>query len=182
MTKMVVKNKEKIQTELGEVQELTLVGDGYLLISGKNSRLEIGFYHVEFRSIKFTIEDPRLSEMTVSSIVEGVTDDKILIKIQNSSNDGSERPTKHAIPDEKGIMTSPRHRLSIGLNKVKELDFKNSGTVLIPGDNSLLSLGFHEDDFTFIKFTIEDTNLNRMRVTPPIDGKIYIKVLEPDDW
>lgn len=48
---MFEKDKERLQIDLYEVKELTLVSDGYLLIAGKNCKVEIGFYHVDRKSV-----------------------------------------------------------------------------------------------------------------------------------
>lgn len=171
---MFEKDKERLQIDLYEVKELTLVSDGYLLIAGKNCKVEIGFYHVEFKSIELTIKDPRLSKMSVSSFVYGVTDDKLLIEIRELDNRGRVKEFNQSISETK----EQRRRLAIDLRIVAELDLENSGTVRISGENSLLTLGFHEGDFTFIKFTIKNTDLNRMHVSDVVDGRIAILVLE----
>jgi len=59
--------------------QLVLEVAGNFLIRGRNSKLEIGFYYEDFRFIEFVIEDLKLSEMSILSIVEGVTDDKVFI-------------------------------------------------------------------------------------------------------
>ena len=177
MNMFMVKNKEELQVDLSKVKELRVMGDGFLLIQGRNSHLKFGFYHVEFRSIYFGILNP-----SASSFVESVTDDMISIKIRNLGNGGGERREREDVHEDKEIIPTWLQSQTINLHEVSELHFTNSGTVLIPGDNSLLSLEFHDGDFTFINFTIEDTDLNKMRVSDVVDGRISIKVLPPDEW
>ena len=68
---------------------------------------------------------------------------------------------------------------TIDLGEVKALDLRHEGGLSVQGENCRLELGFHYGYFTFIKFTIEDTNLNMIRITPPIGGMIRIDVIEP---
>jgi hypothetical protein len=162
------------------VKELSLEDDGILLIPGKNSRLKIGFYYVEFMSIVFTIEDTKLNKMSVSSVVEGFTDNEVIIEIKAVQESQGQKQTELDVSD-----ISDFERLfkkqRIDLRTIDRLDMINDGKILIGGENSRLLLGFHNGDFTFIKFTIEDTKLSKMKVRDAIEHEISIKVLVPDE-
>ncbi len=110
--------------------------------------------------------------MSVSSVVEGFTDDEILIRVR-----------KHGeiqdISEEKEVLlTRP---LSIDLREIEELEFKSSGTVMTIGKNTRLLLGFRDDDFVFVKLSIMNTDLNRIRVSDVFDNSIFASIIDQRD-
>ena len=62
---------------------------------------------------------------------------------------------------------------TIDLGEVKALDLKYEGGLSVEGENCRLELGFHYGYFTFIKFTIEDTNLDEMIVSSGVEDWGY---------
>lgn len=164
---------EPLQVDLFEVEELDLKGTGWVSIKGNNSRLRIGFHHTDLLYLQITIEDPNLSEMSVSSVVEGFTDDEILIRIRKP------REGFQDVPDDKEIV--PTRPLRIDLRENKELSFKNSGTVLVIGENTRLFLGFRDGDFVFVKLSIMNIDLNRIRISDVFDNSIFASIIDQRD-
>jgi len=162
-----------LQVDLFEVKELDLKGTGWVSIEGYNSRLRISFHHTDLFNLQFSIEDPKLSGMSASSVVEGFTDDEVLIRVRKSGE------VFQDVPDDKEIMQS--RPLRIDLQETEKLDFKNSGTVLVIGENTRLILGFRDGDFVFIKLSIMNTELNRIQVSDIFDNCIFVTVVDPRD-
>ncbi len=161
-----------LQVNLCDVKELDFKYSGQVFVKGQNTRLHINFNHPELVFIEFTINDTRLSKMSVSSVVEGFTDDEILIRVR-----------KHGeiqdISEEKEVLlTRP---LSIDLREIEELEFKSSGTVMTIGKNTRLLLGFRDDDFVFVKLSIMNTDLNRIRVSDVFDNSIFASIIDQRD-
>jgi hypothetical protein len=172
-------HKESKTIDLSEVKSLNLIDDGRLSIVSDNCLIVLVYYHGKFSNIKFSIENPKFKRMSVSSVVEDITDDEVIIKVQAVQQDLAQKQTEHDISD---ITDLDRHfkTQNVDLRKIDRIDLRNEGKILISGDNSRLLLGFHDCDFTFIKFTIEDVKLNKMLVSDIIDDSIHIKVLDPN--
>lgn len=155
-----------LRIDLREVNELGFRNSGEILIKGENSRLELGFHHTDFTFIFYTIEDTKLTEMTESD----VTGEDATIKIRKIN-------LKQNLPEESFVFGDETETTVtiIDLRKVEELDFQNDGKILIVGDDSRLILGFHDGDFVYIKYTIEDIELFEMTEYYATDKEVVIK-------
>jgi hypothetical protein len=167
---MVRTGTEPLQVNLCDVKELDFKYSGQVLIKGENTRLRIYFDHPDIAYIKFAIEDTRLSKMSVSSVVEGFTDDEILIRVRKPVGEILQDISEYKVI----FLTKP---LRIDLREIEELEFKNSGTVMIIGQNTRLFLGFRGGDFIFVKLSTMNTDLNRIRVSDILDNGIYATVV-----
>ncbi len=166
------------EIDLSKVKTLNLVYEGRLSIYGKNCRLELGYNHVEFTTIKFSMEDANFSKMSVSSVVEGYTDNEVIIRIKAIQESRGQEQDTSDISDFERYFGSQQ----ADLRKIDRLHPISDGKILIDGDNTRLLLGFQEGDFVFVKFTIDDTSLNKMSVSDIMNNSIFIDVQGPDDW
>lgn len=162
-----------LKIDLREVNELGFRGSGGVLIKGDNSQLDISFHHTDFTCIIFTIMDTKLIEMIESDLVS----DEVIIKIRKKN-------LKQNLPEEDFYFydeTEPTNLTVIDLRKVEELDFQNDGKILIVGDESRLILGFHDGEFVYIRYSIEDTELFEMTEYYATDKEVVINTQETQE-
>ncbi len=174
---MLRNDKKSKEIDLSAVKSISLNYEGRLSVVCNNCLLEFVYYHCDFHSIKFTIEDTKLNKMSVSSIVEGYTDNEVIIRIKTIQENRGQKQDTSDISDFDRYFG----REHVDLRKIDKLHPISDGKILIDGDNSRLLLGFQEGDFVFAKFTIDDTSLNKMSVSDIMDNSIFIDVQGPDD-
>ncbi|MHA1927788.1 MAG: hypothetical protein ACTSV2_04305 [Candidatus Thorarchaeota archaeon] len=104
--------------------------------------------------------------------VEDFTDDEILIRVGKSGETLQDT-------SEEVLFSRP---LSIDLREIGELDFINSGTVILIGNNTRLVLCFRDGDFVFVKLLIRNTDLNRIQVSDAFDNCIFVTVINTSDY